>query len=87
MSAPHRVRLIFDGGYLSAKLICPESGCEPAVGAVDDECWMRPWFDNTDIIESLNAEVELSVSGEWDGDGLILHQLAAEREQPEQPIG
>lgn len=75
MEQQHRVRLVIDGGFLSAELVCPEGCCEL-------ECWIKTWFDNLAPDELLHGRVEVVVPmrAEWDGDSMSAH-IAGLREE------
>jgi hypothetical protein len=63
----HQVRLEFEGGIMTAKLICPEDGCNDEGHA--GHCNLRDWFDNVCFEEMTEGVVILPVvSVEWTDD-------------------
>ena len=64
----HRVEIEFDGGGVSGKLICPESGCTPPPPG---ECWIKTWFDNLSVDELLHGKVTVEINAEFEDDTLV----------------
>lgn len=74
VEAGHRVEIEFDGGVMTAKLICPTSGCSEREG----HCDARDWFDNVAPEETLVGKVTVPARVEWQGDedGPLFHLAA-----------
>lgn len=73
----HRVKIMF-GDPITARLICPESGCEPGEGSeLDNECWIKSWFDNCTAEELLGGTIEVPFHAEADEGGPTFTVTAA----------
>lgn len=62
--ARHKIELEFDGGVLTAKLICP-TGEEDKCSEHEGQCDARDWFDNVSVEEIVQGKVTLPIEIDW----------------------
>jgi hypothetical protein len=64
--ARHKIELWFEGGVLTAKLICPDREGEQC-SEHEGHCNARDWFDNVSVEEIVQGKVVLPIQIDWPG--------------------
>lgn len=76
-TSEHRVVIDF-GTVVTARLVCPENGCEPVVDHPDDPCWLRSWFEALSVEELLTGSIEVPIDYRYEHD----HPVVTVRSEP-----